>query len=149
MLMRGLPAVLGVRDFDGAFAHGFLGLTFAAAVVVGTIVALIRLRGSWFALARGHVARAKPAACLFVFALITTVVYTECRPTTLRLERYLVPFATATIPLMAMVIDWLLERRRVLGGSQLGAAFFIPTAIVPPLLITHGLIFWLLVRPGQ
>jgi hypothetical protein len=31
--------------------------------------------------------------------------------------------------------------------SALGAAFFIPTAVVPPLLITHGLIFWLLVRP--
>jgi hypothetical protein len=31
----------------------------------------------------------------------------------------------------------------------LGAAFFIPTALVPPLLITHGLIFWLLVRPWR
>jgi hypothetical protein len=30
---------------------------------------------------------------------------------------------------------------------MLGAAFFIPTALVPPLLITHDLIFWLLVRP--
>ena len=36
-----------------------------------------------------------------------------------------------------------------LDARMLGAAFFIPTAIVPPLLITHGLIFWLLVRPGQ
>jgi hypothetical protein len=34
-----------------------------------------------------------------------------------------------------------------LNPSTLGAAFFIPTAVVPPLLITHGLIFWLLVRP--
>jgi hypothetical protein len=34
-----------------------------------------------------------------------------------------------------------------LNPSALGAAFFIPTAVVPPLLITHGLIFWLLVRP--
>jgi len=33
--------------------------------------------------------------------------------------------------------------------GALGAAFFIPTAIVPPLLVTHALIFWLLVRPGQ
>jgi hypothetical protein len=31
--------------------------------------------------------------------------------------------------------------------SALGAAFFIPTVAVPPLLITHGLIFWLLIRP--
>ena len=27
-----------------------------------------------------------------------------------------------------------------------GAAFFIQTAVVPPLLVTHGLIFWLLLR---
>ena len=27
-----------------------------------------------------------------------------------------------------------------------GAAFFIPTVLVPPYLVTHGLIFWLLLR---
>jgi hypothetical protein len=31
--------------------------------------------------------------------------------------------------------------------EELGAAFFIPTAVVPPLLVTHFLIFQLLVRP--
>jgi hypothetical protein len=30
------------------------------------------------------------------------------------------------------------------SGGQLGAAFFIPTVLVPLLLITHGLVFWLL-----
>jgi hypothetical protein len=30
--------------------------------------------------------------------------------------------------------------------GQLGAAFFIPTVVVPLLLITHGLVFWLLLR---
>ncbi len=34
-----------------------------------------------------------------------------------------------------------------LDAGMLGAAFFIPTAIVPPLLITHGVIFRLLLRP--
>jgi hypothetical protein len=29
---------------------------------------------------------------------------------------------------------------------SLGAAFYIPTVLVPPLLITHGLIFWVLLR---
>ena len=33
--------------------------------------------------------------------------------------------------------------------GSLGAAFFIPTVVVPPLLVTHGLIFWLLLRPKQ
>jgi hypothetical protein len=32
-------------------------------------------------------------------------------------------------------------------AEALGAAFFIPTAIVPPLLVTHFLIFRLLLRP--
>ena len=36
-----------------------------------------------------------------------------------------------------------------LDASMFGAAFFIPTAVVPPLLIMHGLIFWLLVRSRQ
>jgi len=36
-----------------------------------------------------------------------------------------------------------------LDARMLGAAFFIPTAVVPPLLIMHGLIFWLLVRPTR
>jgi hypothetical protein len=31
--------------------------------------------------------------------------------------------------------------------GTLGAAFYIPTAVVPPLLVTHALIFWLLLRP--
>ncbi len=35
-----------------------------------------------------------------------------------------------------------------LDASSLGATFFIPTALVPLLLITHGLIFGCLVRPS-
>ena len=34
-----------------------------------------------------------------------------------------------------------------IGPGSLGAAFFIPTVIVPVLLITHGLIFRLLLQP--
>jgi hypothetical protein len=33
-----------------------------------------------------------------------------------------------------------------LPPGALGAAFFIPTLIVPPLLVTHVLIFWQLLR---
>ena len=36
-----------------------------------------------------------------------------------------------------------------LDARMLGAAFYIPTAFVPPLLVTHGLIFRLLVRGRQ
>jgi hypothetical protein len=119
VLTRGVPAVLGVRDLDGAFAGGIIGLALAAVVAAATIAALIRLRPSWLALASGRVREAKPVASLFVFALVTAVVYVECRPTTLRLERYLVPFATATIPLSAMAIDRLFSRRRLAGAATL------------------------------
>ena len=36
-----------------------------------------------------------------------------------------------------------------IGPGSLGAAFFIPTVVVPPLLVTHALIFWLLLRPKK
>ena len=37
------------------------------------------------------------------------------------------------------------------GGDPgvLGAAFFIPTLVVPPLLVVHAMIFWLLIRPQK
>ena len=36
-----------------------------------------------------------------------------------------------------------------IGPGSLGAAFYIPTVLVPPLLVTHALIFWLLLRPKK
>ena len=33
-----------------------------------------------------------------------------------------------------------------LDPGQLGAAYFIPTVVVPLLLITHGIVFWLLLQ---
>jgi hypothetical protein len=39
------------------------------------------------------------------------------------------------------------QRLRIDPGA-FGAAFFIPTAVVPPLLVTHALIFLILFRPG-
>jgi hypothetical protein len=36
-----------------------------------------------------------------------------------------------------------------LDPRQLGAAFYIPTVVVPPAMVIHGLIFWLLIRPRQ
>lgn len=35
------------------------------------------------------------------------------------------------------------------GPGSMGAAFYIPTLVVPPLLITHALIFGLLLRPNR
>ena len=73
---------------------------------------------------------------------------------------------TATLALSqraswAMVLVWLFNSwgaadllfaivqglRVQIDPGALGAAFFIPTAVVPPLLVTHALIFRFLVRP--
>lgn len=35
-----------------------------------------------------------------------------------------------------------------IAPESLGAAFYIPTVLVPPLLVTHALIFWVLLRPS-
>jgi hypothetical protein len=37
---------------------------------------------------------------------------------------------------------------RKLQATHFGAAYFIPTCYVPLLLITHGLIFWILLKFG-
>jgi hypothetical protein len=73
---------------------------------------------------------------------------------TIALARH-APLATAAVWLFNVwgAADLLLAFYQGLFGvridpSTLGAAFFIPTVIVPPLLITHGLIFRLLFRPG-
>jgi hypothetical protein len=36
-----------------------------------------------------------------------------------------------------------------IGPGALGAAYFIPTVIVPGLLVTHAMMLWLLVRPRR
>ena len=36
-----------------------------------------------------------------------------------------------------------------IGPGSFGAAFFIPTLVVPALLVMHALIFWLLLRPRK
>jgi len=36
-----------------------------------------------------------------------------------------------------------------IGAELLGAAFYIPTVVVPALLVTHALIFWLLLRAKE
>jgi len=48
-----------------------------------------------------------------------------------------------------LVYAYLNGIRLRLDPGSLGAAYYIPTAIVPPLLITHGMIFWLLIRSGK
>jgi hypothetical protein len=90
---------------------------------------------------------AAPAAYGDLIAAILAIV------ATVALSRH-VPWAALLVWLfnvwgaMDLLFAFYQELLRVqLDPRMLGAAFFIPTVIVPPLLITHGMIFWLLVRP--
>ena len=90
---------------------------------------------------------AAPAAYGDLIAAILAIV------ATVALSRH-VPWAALLVWLFNVwgAMDLLFAFYQGLLGVQLdprmlGAAFFIPTVIVPPLLITHGMIFWLLVRP--
>jgi hypothetical protein len=90
---------------------------------------------------------AAPAAYGDLIAAILAIV------ATVALSRH-VPWAALLVWLFNVwgAMDLLFAFYQGLLGVQLdprmlGAAFFIATVIVPPLLITHGMIFWLLVRP--
>jgi hypothetical protein len=48
------------------------------------------------------------------------------------------------VDLLAAFYQGLLGAR--IDPGSLGAAYFIPTVVVPPLLVTHGLMLWLLLR---
>jgi hypothetical protein len=52
-----------------------------------------------------------------------------------------------TVDLLYAIIQGV--RVNIAGGYALGAAWFIPTFVVPALLVTHVLIFWLLLRPQR
>lgn len=132
--------LLRIRERDGALVplvvphtFRFVGLSFLVPGVVSPSLAS---------------AFAAPAACGDLVAAILAVA------ATLALSRR----ASVAIPLVWLFNVWgatdlLFAFYQGLFGvpdpSAFEAAFFIPTAVVPSLLITHGLIFWLLLRPKQ
>jgi hypothetical protein len=118
VLTGGLQRVLGV---DGDFTSARLGEALFIVAAVATLVALAQSWRSWRALASGRVREASPAAALFLLGFFTAVIYAECRPTTLQLERFLMPMTTVTIPLLALGVAWLVRRSRILGVAVLTA----------------------------
>lgn len=94
-----------------------LPTAFAAPVAYGDMVATILAVGTSIALSRR-------ASLAIVFVWLFNI------------------WGTADL-LFAMYQGALIQ----LDPRMLGAAFFIPTAVVPTYLIMHGLIFWLLIRP--
>jgi F5/8 type C domain len=117
VVTAGLERVLGL---DADFLSAPLGHVVYAAVTICACAALFSLRRSWRALARGAIREMNPAAALFLLAFATTLVYAEMRPTTLELDRFLMPLTSSTLPLLALGIAWVVRRRRTLGAMLLG-----------------------------
>ena len=118
VLSSGMARVLGL---DADFLYLPLGRMLFGCVAIAACAAIFALRRSWRALARGAVREMHPAASFFLLAAVTTLVYAEMRPTTLELDRFLMPLTSSTLPLLALGIAWVSRRRAVVATSLLAA----------------------------
>jgi hypothetical protein len=130
--LEALPAASALTVLVVVHAYRFIGLAFLVPGVVST------------ALPAGF---ARPAAYGDLIAAVLAVV------AVLALRAHL----TGALLLVWVFNVWgtadllyaLVKGNRLLakeGPGPFGAAFYIPTVAVPALLVTHGLIFWLLLR---
>jgi hypothetical protein len=120
-LALGVPNLLGVRDLHGAWVFGWVGRAFAAAALAGLVAGAVALGRSWLAIAGGRIRDASPAAALFLLAIATVAVYVLTLPNRFQIGRYLLPIASASIPLAALGLAELVKRRRALGVALLAA----------------------------
>jgi hypothetical protein len=120
-LSRGVPAVIGVRDADGGFRLGWIAFLAAGVAFLAAAVGAWRPRRDVCALLRRRPREASPAAILLVLVVSSVSLYVYARPTRFQIDRYLLPVASATLPMTAMAIHWLSRRSRV-AGSAIGAA---------------------------
>ncbi len=120
-LAVGVPNILGVRDLHGVWLFGWAGRAFAAVALAGFVAGAVALRHSWLAIARGRIRDASPRAALFLLTIATVGVYVITLPNRFQIGRYLLPIASASIPLAGLGIAWLVERQRALGAALLVA----------------------------
>ena len=119
-LAIGLPNMLGVRNLHGEWTFGVVGRLLAAAALAATLAGCAALAARWRALLRGRVVEAGPVVALWLLAAATVAIYTATLPSRFQIGRYLLPVASASIPLIALGVSWLAGRLPVLG-SLVGA----------------------------
>jgi F5/8 type C domain-containing protein len=120
-LSLGIPNVLGVRDLHGVWLFGWAGRLFAVVAGAAVLAGLVALRRSWLAIVRGRIHEASPAAALYLLVIATVGVYVLTLPNRFQIGRYLLPIASSSIPLAAIGLAWLLERRPIAGVGLLVA----------------------------
>ena len=118
--LRGaIPLLLGFRDLDGRFVHGWLGAALTAGSAVAAVALVVGLRRSWGALLRGRVRESEPILALLLLVAAMVAIYSVGLPGRFHVARYLLPIATSTLVLAAAAVAWLMSRSRALGVAVL------------------------------
>jgi hypothetical protein len=118
-LSRGIPEVIGIRS-----AAGVLETVVILAVVFGAFAALGGsrvLRRDLVALFRRRPREASEGTILCVLGVASLAFYVFARPTPSEIDRYLLPLASAALPLIAIAIAAALCRAPTLGFAILAA----------------------------
>ncbi len=114
-----IPQLLGFRDLDGRFVHGWLGGALAAGAAAAALALVVALHRSWRALLRGRLRESEPIIALLLLIVVTVAIYSVGLPGRFHVARYLLPIATSTLLLLAAVIAWLMDRSRALGVATI------------------------------
>jgi hypothetical protein len=100
--LRGaIPQLLGFRDLDDRFLHGWLGAALTAGAAVATLALAVALRRSRSALVRGRVRESQPILVLLLLVAATVAIYSAGLPGRFHVARYLLPIATSTLVVLA------------------------------------------------
>jgi 4-amino-4-deoxy-L-arabinose transferase-like glycosyltransferase len=114
-LAIGVPDLLGVRDLQGQWTFGWVGRLLATAALAATLASSTALFTRWRVLLRGRVVEAGPVMALWLLLVATVAIYVAVLPSRFQIGRYLLPAASASIPLIALGVSWLAGRRPIVG----------------------------------
>jgi 4-amino-4-deoxy-L-arabinose transferase-like glycosyltransferase len=101
-LFEGLPQVLGIQDADGHLALAGAGGALALAAGSGFVFLISALRRSWRALVCARVRDTDPKLALVLLGIFSIAIYAISIPARVHQTRYLLPLASATMPLLAV-----------------------------------------------
>jgi hypothetical protein len=116
-LSRGVPEIVGIRSAAGVVETLIiLTVAFGAFAALGGVTIL---RRDLFALIRRRPRQASEGTILGVLGVASVAFYVFARPTPFEIDRYLLPLASAALPLIAIAIAAAIRRTPTLGFAVL------------------------------
>ena len=116
-LLEGLPQVLGFQNSSGHVELRAAGVALGVTAGVGLGCLQVALRQSWRALFAGRVRETDPKLVLVLLGIFSVAIYAVSIPARVHQTRYLLPLATATMPLLAIGLAWLGRRALWLSAA--------------------------------